>query len=674
MIQILKISFKNFIPYYGVKEFDLGSNKGTSIIFGNNNTGKTSFINGIRFLLFNYLKDNPDDPNYKISLSINKIAYENEDYRFYAYMEFIYNGKTYKMKREYNFDSNVMGKPKSDNDFKMTMTLQEDGQYQSEKYTQDIIDKIIPKDISEFMLFDGENIEKYIEILNNDSATGTENRRIKEAINKIIGTPFIDRIIARLDSLYSQTYYQISSIVNRNSKNENDKKELQDKQQELSLKKKEIDDLNRKIEKEKEELTRLNEDLDANGRKIAAYKYLEKIEKEINSTEALIKSRKTDIKNFLKENIKSLQYSKIIQEIKTMEEKFSLISDRHQIINKFRVELKTYEDLLNNDTCQYCGSHLPLEKIVFFKSKVDEIKFKISQSSLSSDEMTSYEYSNNKIVKFTKILSELTFFNDKTLRSYQEDLIMYENKRHSLLNDAKKTRDELSSSGSDLNTYFKDAFMKKTQSENLISKWETTLNENLIKDYERLNGKITALIKKMGTDFDTSDLENELKTIDHVRTTYKNSKEQFISTMRQKVQISSSDIFMKFIEGENQDIKQIHINENYRMKIVMKDDSIMPIPGTGYNTLLALSLIFGLNHNSQLFGTIFFDAAFSVLQNSYTNNIIKTFNEIAPQLILLIHNDKIDISKTRAILGNKLIKELEIYQEGNSFNTNVREK
>ena len=61
MIRIQNITFYNYLPYYKEKVFDLSGKEGTTLIFGDNNMGKTSFINGIKFLFYNTLYKNPDN-------------------------------------------------------------------------------------------------------------------------------------------------------------------------------------------------------------------------------------------------------------------------------------------------------------------------------------------------------------------------------------------------------------------------------------------------------------------------------------------------------------------------------------------------------------------------------------------------------------------------------------
>lgn len=673
MIQIRKIAFKNFIPYYGIKEFNFGEKLGTSIIFGNNNTGKTSFINGIRFLFFDYLKRNPDEPNFRVKLSMNKVAFDNQDYDFYVYMEFIFDGSFYKLKREYRADSNVIGEPKSDDDFDKDVTLMQDEKRLSNLQISDLIHKILPEDISEFMLFDGENIEKYIEILNNDSQNGVENLRVKEAINKIIGTPYIDSIIVRLENIRRESEDRRNALLAKRIGNEKSKRELEEIQAKIREKTNEKNDLKKCLNEWNDELEKIEKEIQEHGRNEYWFEQLTQNENKLQETNGRITSKKEDLKKEIERNIRSMQYEKIQHKLDEFSGSISPLISRRDRCLLLKEEIRKLNGFVKSNKCSYCGSLLSLSKHQEYERVILESQNEISSISLSQNENQIIEKTLDKIDNLKIISKQIHPFDFTSIKSILEEIVISEMDRSSYQNEIKKIKDNLKEDENDVKKFFRTRYEKKSQIEAFIKDSKSSL-DNLDIDIDKLSSKSSSITKKIIPGIDDTALENDLELVSKIQVGFQKARDCFLESMREKVEKSASEIFLKFIENLNNDIERIQINDNYRMKICMKNGTVMPIPGTGYNTLLALSLIFGLNSNSQLFGTIFFDAAFSVLQNSYTNNIISTFNQIAPQLILLIHNDKIDINSTRSILGSKLVNEIEIYQDGNSFITLIRRK
>jgi DNA sulfur modification protein DndD len=676
LIQIKKIAMKNFIPYYQVKEFVFGDEPGTTIIYGNNNTGKSSFIKGIRFLLFgtDELQDNPDSRHHKIKMSMNRLAWDEVGSTpgFYVYMDFIYNGKNYELKRECVVKGGLIDKPQSDGDYDCLATLKVDGELLSKAKIQEIINEIIPKNISEFMLFDGENIERYIEILSNDSESGTENKRIKDAINNIIGTPYIDAIKSRLDTIYAEVDKEFQDVTRANNSNDGWRRqvdELNDTIERLTVNK---DDLSKEISKIKEEIDQINFDLSEQGRTLKIYKDLDAKIIEQDQVKVRLDNSKSDLKKALLQSIEPLQHVKITNVLESSTKEFEKLESRHNLIIELAKKRADLQNLLTNHTCSFCGSYLDDDMLAQHQKDAQKIDEELKSIKLSTDEENDIKRHKDNQKRLHEILDGITKLDVQTIKDCQSDIYLYQNQVSSLNNEIKVLKTELGEYGDDKGDFFRKQFLKLEKKKANLKESEQTLSD-LESDLDKAVNKRQKLLGKIKQTKDMTSLINERKSVDQLREQFSNLKERFVSEMRADVQKNASEIFLKFIEGQNKDIDHLEINENYRVKIVMNDQSVMPIPGTGYNTLLALALIYGLNANSALFGTIFFDAAFSVLQNTYTNNIIKTFNDIAPQLILLVHKDKVDVGNTRRMLGEKLVREYEIYQTDSSFNTFIKE-
>ena len=120
----------------------------------------------------------------------------------------------------------------------------------------------------------------------------------------------------------------------------------------------------------------------------------------------------------------------------------------------------------------------------------------------------------------------------------------------------------------------------------------------------------------------------------------------------------------------------LRFDSNYGLKLIDKEGREVPNISSGYLNLITLSLIYGLHKNSSLTGTIILDAPFSVLTNFHRDNILSAFQELSPQVILLVYKDQVDIVRVRKTMADKLINEFEIYQnrdiDNSSYKTKVR--
>jgi len=671
-MKINKIVFRNFMPYFGLKTFDFDDKLGTYIIFGNSNTGKTSFIRGIRYLFFNTLMKNNDDTNFNIKKAINTKAFDNGEYSFFVYMEFEVDGTVYKLKRQCSA-TEIFGEPTSDNDFKteLTLRIKDSEKTFTQKDIQQIIEENMPEEISEFMLFDGENILKYVEILNNDGPSGSENLRIKEAINKIIGAPYLTRIISRLQQLGQEIADQLNILYAKRSQNDKDEKELKEIIKKIESINQEKGSLEQRHRETRKIIAEIGEDLNKNARIRGHLEEKSRLKGMVDQAILDIGSYNEKIKNLIIPNIRNLQHSKLTDKLNEINQMILSLETKDDYVLNMKREIKKYTDLLNSPKCLYCGGSIDEANHPKYKEEIVRLNKQIISNRLPDSEELQLSSLKEKREETNRLLKEIMPLERNIFIALLESIITRTTDKNSYINSIKDQEKQIGQQSEDVEQFLTKKFAEIKRLEALSEQITQHITENGIKLSEA-NARYKKLISRIRGYPEINLLEKKAEAMKALTNHFIAAKEKYIVSMRKNVEKSASEIFMRFIENENSDIKCLNINENYRMKIVMKNESIMN-PGMSYNTLLALSLIFGLNRNSNLFGTIFFDAAFSVLQNSYTNNIIKTFNDLAPQLILLTHKERLEMDKTRTALGTRLVKEFEIYQEGDSFDTKVKE-
>jgi hypothetical protein len=202
---------------------------------------------------------------------------------------------------------------------------------------------------------------------------------------------------------------------------------------------------------------------------------------------------------------------------------------------------------------------------------------------------------------------------------------------------------------------------------------------DMIKDTDEEIKKITSLIdeivRKSPTNIDMSEIDNKIKKTQTLIDILSKSIDQYSDSMRIRVQKDATLMFKNI--SENQEYDRLEFDEKYGLKLIDKENRVVPNISSGYMTLITISLIYGLHKNSSLTGTIILDAPFSVLTNFHRDKIIKAFQTLSPQVILLVYKDQIDIESIRTAMQGKLINEYEIYQDrsqaNSSYKTLIRE-
>jgi len=198
-----KVSLQNWQPYFGKGKdrhvFDFTTKKSnlrnSAILYGENTQGKSSFWEAIRFALHGTvpITQNADKPLISFELDerplLNVEAYEAGDYLCSVELGFSHDGKKYNLTRSF-YEKPTVTLPR--NDYEMTKTLDIKISSTGKPVTdpQKFINDIIPENLLNFFMFDGERIEDYKQLL-----WDTEEIVLVDDIEKILRlTMFTDGI------------------------------------------------------------------------------------------------------------------------------------------------------------------------------------------------------------------------------------------------------------------------------------------------------------------------------------------------------------------------------------------------------------------------------------------------------------------------------------------------
>lgn len=101
----------------------------------------------------------------------------------------------------------------------------------------------------------------------------------------------------------------------------------------------------------------------------------------------------------------------------------------------------------------------------------------------------------------------------------------------------------------------------------------------------------------------------------------------------------------------------LQINRNYGLSIVHRTGALVPGRSSGYEHIVALSLIGALHKNAPLRGPIIMDSPFGRLDKTHKKNIARTLPHMADQVILLTYNGEIERGVAVDELAENLVRE-----------------
>jgi DNA sulfur modification protein DndD len=179
--------------------------------------------------------------------------------------------------------------------------------------------------------------------------------------------------------------------------------------------------------------------------------------------------------------------------------------------------------------------------------------------------------------------------------------------------------------------------------------------EELRKQETTKEGLSKQLDKMSSSDSEFEKVKNQYKICEGLYNIFKESKEAYREELKKNVELDASSFFVQL--SEDPDYTGLKINQNYGLEIIHKSGSIVPGRSSGYEHLVALSLIGALHKNAPLRGPIIIDSPFGRLDPQNKKNMIRTLPSMADQVILLAYTDEIDNQTARKELGNNLLAE-----------------
>ena len=657
MLHINSITIRNFRPYYGVKKFDFGSENGLSVIFGDNGIGKSSLIRALKFVLYDEF-DN--DSEFKIKNELNIIAWEEQSYDMYVALDFDYNDDKYILKRSKTMNT-MLSEPKNDGDFIGSITLNKNGRIQSNDETERLLKNIIPKKISEYILFEGETISKYKDLLDNN-----KNQEIYESIRKILGLTILENSQFDLENQLEQYENQRIKLLKDKSTNDNLKKKLSNLEEERRILEESIDDAILKRDEALNQKSKYEEFLRSNQRSNDLIEKKANKEAELKIANDTIQGNKDTIKGLIK-NYKYFSLKIIESSLEqTPQDIVRLKKIKDEQLNKTD-KIKMLEELLDSDECTYCGSNMDDKHKKIIMEKIN--KLKKSFNPLKDDEEEILLSHESKVMRFKELLSEIKP-NDKKIKDLETEIQTKVIETDRLKTDIKGIKDQINSLGGDNIEKITKAYASIERNIDLHNKIIDDCDTQL----KVIQKSIDQIIKKEIVDIDLSKIDSKIKTTKSLIEIFKDAIKKFSYKMRLKVQNDATELFKEI--SNNQEYERLEFDDYYGLKLIDKRNRIVPNISSGYMTLITISLIYGLHKNSSLTGTIVLDAPFSVLTDFHRDRIISAFQKLSPQVILLVYKDQIDIFKVREQMQGKLINEFEIYQNKNhpdySYKTEVK--
>lgn len=623
-MKLLSIRFCNFRQFYcKTPEIILATGeKNTTIIHGNNGSGKTTVLNGFTWVLYEKFSAAFSSPHLLINKRAITEAQTGASVECWVEVQFEHDSKRYQVKRKCFACRDKSEQIQYSNSQFFMLIAGDDGcWYPPLEQPEDIINRILPESLHRYFFFDGEHIDHFFR--------SNENSNITEDTKELIGVKILDRSLEHLKRAKKSLQEELRNIGESNIKS------LLKQYAELEKNRENIKQRQQEIKREIEQQEELQKIFSERLLQLSGAEELKQLKDKLEHQEKTLRHNLIAAKKQLKFSLSSQGYTVFLSEA---------MSEYDNLINSLRekgqfpsgIKQQFVQQLLERKQC-ICGN-----KLEAGSSAYQQVHDWMNKAGIAE-----IEESTMRLEAKVGELKQQNLLFWQTIDKTQENINQWRRE----LSQVEKELDEIR----DKFRHYPDVDIKNLQKrldeladflKELIL--EQGANKHQLDIIDRELESINKQVEKHKIKEDKQALARRRITatqeaIERITEVRKRLENQFRKSLEQRVQeIFNSISFTPYIP---------RINSNYQLRLIENTSGVglSVAASTGENQILGLSFIGGIidrvrawSQKNTLLGLdsstfpIVMDSPFGSLDEIYRRQVAKALPEIANQLIILV--------------------------------------
>ncbi|MEM9660928.1 MAG: AAA family ATPase [Planctomycetota bacterium] len=638
-----KLIVENFMPYFGRQEVVLSPREGANVIvvFGDNMGGKTSLLNAIRWCLYDtaYLRGG-ETKAIPWEQLLNRAARDSGDYSFSCSVAFERDGKQYELRRHAVSKSESQA-PRADTDFEMRVSLYRDADIVSAEHRQALLAELFPTEIARFMLFDGELLQEYEELLEPGSQQG---KKIATAIEQALGIPALSNGRAESAALKKKFQKQVLRDAKQVQGLEEFAKEADRLQDEIMVHERDLEDLHADDESTSAEISELDDKLKAVERDREQAHRLETLSASqtslSNRQKAIVSERLGLMRNAW---IDALQpRAEVVRS--RLESQLDEHRERLLAETTLRRERAGMEKALSETVCVSCGQGLPSTALSHIRSRIAAIDGELETlPHIEVDE--------------SDLTSQIGALRGITPQGVSRALRRLDDEDAQLLIQLEQIESEMAELQEKLESFdsTEDARLRQKRDQLLGHRGVVRRQlQQLKEDIERKQKDLDRIASKRPPSITGRHRRSTalFTTAEHLEKIFNESLGALRDDLRDTVETVASEAFLSMTTDST--YRGLRINDQYGLSIIAEDGHEVPLRSAGAEQVVALSLIMALNATARTRGAVVMDTPFGRLDPRHRSNILKAMPQLAQQVVLLVHEGEMKRADAPTQLGEHL--------------------
>ncbi|MDH6312995.1 DNA sulfur modification protein DndD [Parabacteroides sp. PFB2-10] len=696
MATIIKsVSFQNFYNYYG--SFDDNTyhfKDGINIVNADNNMGKSKFYNGILWILRNEVYDSDLKRKVSAASSFQKMASGkalNEETNFDVGVNivFVENSDKYSVSKIVQFQKNGDSWRTNEKLEIMQTINNRDIAVNDETEKDKIIKKIIPVELMNYALLQGESMEQLVDLSSHNGLSSTINALA--GINNLIE-------ICDLSKDLSQRAKKLSNDKEKEFNSTNQK--ITGLIQERETLEGRIESTATQIETYKTELseaTKRKETLEAillNAQNREKFRTAQKM-----LQAEIIKLKEQ--KNSKEKNITTLLFSDTSPWILLgLQNQISLFDNRRQeltgeiatqkaIDNPIKLpegspDIPSLQRMLRTEKCEVCGHPAPKDSKFWEHIKMVMDRPANKEKLTKNDFGSFYSSIQTTVGSFSLSIPKIM----QSIQTYREDIDKLE-ELIILKEEEKETAklEFLNAGGSENSSDVTDRknISDYTLAEKTITKKEEDIKkaDSSIKQWQARLKQIEDEVKSINTNSEITNYRNFKDMMCCVEAIFSNSKDRIFDEILKSLEINANRKYRELTQGNLSAGGKLSFSKQadstVQVSIKNVNDGELTGLGTGFQRMKQLSIIMAIISskigNKQFDYPFISDAPFSEFGDNFINNFFKIAPNVFTQSIIFI-KELYDPTSDNYLndLGKKILKRMENGEIPGTFYVNVIEE
>jgi len=496
------------------------------------------------------------------------------------------------------------------------------------------IQQLLSESVSQFFLFDGEQLSRYEALLSQEATAG---QLIRQSIEQILGLPVLDNALHDLGAIRTELNKRLARQARQTQQLEQVSARAEQAQADLDSKQADIADLHAQEEGQQAIIRERDEFLQKYENSLEQLKNLEAIDEKVNDLGDRRKSLQAHRADQLREAWRDVLAVAVEPRV---EELRSKLEHRQRSLAE-QVVREQLEKSLAAGRCVLCDQDLDLDH----ERHIGEELARQSGAHDGAEQTDPEDFAQLSIL--TGITNtghaEAAIRLDREIADLDSDEL-------ALKQESGRLREALQNlAESEVTRAQKERDAAQQELGRLSSALDHAREEET-EIAERLRRAQDEIRKASSGTGQQGDLVRAISLTEDLARVFETAKGRFREELRTAVEASATDVFKQLTNEP--EFKSLRINDSYGLEIIDSRGDVVGGRSAGQEQVVALSLIAALNSNAQRRAPVIMDTPFGRLDPEHRANVLGFLSQLADQVFLLVHGGEVSDADLIAIAGS----------------------